>query len=155
MWLYTSNVGLDLQDSGTPNIGVLISRLGSSSVSQHQYFGASSTESSTLCIQRLYTRRTPGCFTKMLEDLNSEPLEVRKRYDRLSTLYRIEHNLVIIPTNRYLNHSDCRTKGPVKFFPGENHQHDLPKFLSKDSQRPEQTPSRVVWKNSGYCFGSD
>ena len=63
-----------------------------------------------------FTSSTPGCVTKMLNDLNWEPLEVRRRHDRLSMLYKIQHNLVDIPTDRYLQVSDSRTRGPAKFF---------------------------------------
>ena len=63
-----------------------------------------------------FTSRTPGCVTKMLNDLNWGPLKVRRRHDRLSMLYTIQHNLVDIPTDRYLRVSDRRTRGPAKFF---------------------------------------
>ena len=63
-----------------------------------------------------YSSRVPGCVTKMLEDLNWEPLEAQRRHNRLSMLYRNQHNLADIPINRYLNRSDIRTRGPVKFF---------------------------------------
>ena len=39
-----------------------------------------------------YLTRTPGCITKMLNDLEWEPLEVRRRHDRLSMLYGMHHN---------------------------------------------------------------
>ena len=63
-----------------------------------------------------FTSRTPGCVTKMLNDVNWEPLEVRRRHDRLSMRYKIQYNLVDIPTDRYLRVSDSRTRGPAKFF---------------------------------------
>ena len=53
-----------------------------------------------------YTSRTPGCVTKMLDDLKWEPLEARRRHDRLSMLYRIQHGMVDIPADRYLRPSD-------------------------------------------------
>ena len=40
-----------------------------------------------------YSTRTPGCVTKMLDDLEGEPLEVRRRHDRLSMLYRTQHTV--------------------------------------------------------------
>ena len=49
-----------------------------------------------------YHSRTPGYVTKMIDDLNWEPLEVRRRLEQLGTLYRIQHNLVDIPIDRYL-----------------------------------------------------
>ena len=42
----------------------------------------------------------------MLDDLKWEPLEVRRRPDKLSMLYRMQHNLVDIPANRYLRRPD-------------------------------------------------
>ena len=63
-----------------------------------------------------FSTRTPGCVTKMLDDLEWEPLEVRRRHDRLCMLYRMQHNLVIIPANRYLSPSDSRTRGTIKFY---------------------------------------
>ena len=62
------------------------------------------------------TSRTPGCVTKMLNNLNWEPLEVRCRHDRLNMLYKIQHNLEHIPTDKYLRVSDSPTRGPAKFF---------------------------------------
>ena len=70
------------------------------------------------CVCNDFTSRTPGCVTKMLNDLHWEPLEVRRRHDRLSMLYKIQHNLVDIPTDRYLRVSDSRIRGPAKFFQG-------------------------------------
>ena len=63
-----------------------------------------------------FTSRTPGCVTKMLNNLNWEPLKVRRKHDRLSMLYKIRHNFVDIHTDRYLRVSDSRIRGPAKFF---------------------------------------
>ena len=68
------------------------------------------------CACNDYHSRTPGCVTKMIDDLTWEPLEVRRRHERLGMLYRIQHNLVDIPIDRYLQVSDSRTRGPTKFF---------------------------------------
>ena len=42
-----------------------------------------------------YQSRTPGCVTKMLDDIKWEPLKDRRRLDRLSMLYRMQHCLII------------------------------------------------------------
>ena len=81
-----------------------------------------------------YSTITPGSVTKMLDDLEWEPLEVRRRHDRLSMLYRMQHNLVDIPANRYLSSSDSRTRGTVKFF----QENLLQLLLPKDCKRMEQ-----------------
>ena len=59
-----------------------------------------------------YHSRTPGCVTKMIDDLNWEPLEVRRRHERLCMLYRIYHYLVDILIERYLQVSDSNTRNP-------------------------------------------
>ena len=63
-----------------------------------------------------YHSGTPGCVTKMIDNLNWEPLEVRRRHERFGMLYRIQYNLVDIRTDRYLQVSDSHTRGPAKFY---------------------------------------
>ena len=58
-----------------------------------------------------YHSRTPGCVTKMVENLNSEPLTSRRKTNRLSMLYGIQHGLVDIPKEKYLHSSDSITRG--------------------------------------------
>ena len=58
-----------------------------------------------------YHSRTPGCVTKMTENLNSEPLTSRRKTNRLSMLYGIQHGLVDIPKEKYLHSSDSITQG--------------------------------------------
>ena len=41
--------------------------------------------------------RTPGCVTKMVENLYWEPLTARRKTNKLSIMYRIQHGLVDIP----------------------------------------------------------
>ena len=89
--------------------------LGSLSIDQSQSFGAVQRKAAHYVCND-YTSRTPGCVTKMLSDLRWEPLEVRRRHDRLCMLYRIQHSLVDIPIERYLQVCDSRTRGPAKFF---------------------------------------
>ena len=92
-----------------------------------------------------FSSRTPGCVTKMLDDLNWEPLEVRRRHNRLSMLYRIEHGLVDIPGNRYLSRSDCRTRGSGKFFQERitNSTYSI-SFFPRTARDWNRLPSRVV-----------
>ena len=92
-----------------------------------------------------YSTRTPGCVTKMLDDLEWEPLEVRRRHDRLSMLYRMQHNLVDIPANRYLSSSDSRTRGTVKFFQERISDTTYSNsFYPRTAREWNKLPSRVV-----------
>ena len=91
-----------------------------------------------------YSTRTPECVTKMLDDLEWEPLEVR-RHNRLSMLYRMQHNLVDIPANRYLSSSDSRTRGTVKFFQERISDTTYSNsFYPRAAREWNKLPSRVV-----------
>ena len=46
-----------------------------------------------------YYDRTPGCVSKMVSDLGCESLQYRRRVNRLTTLYKIQHGLVKIDTD--------------------------------------------------------
>ena len=63
-----------------------------------------------------YTSRTPGCVTKMIEDLQWDTLENRRQQARLQLLFKIHHGLVDIPATEYLKTSDARTRGGHRFF---------------------------------------
>ena len=92
-----------------------------------------------------YSTRTPGCVTKMLDDLEWEPLEVRRRHDRLSMFYRMQHNLIDIPANRYLSSSDSRTRGTVKFFQERISDTTYSNsFYPRTAREWDKLPSRVV-----------
>ena len=68
------------------------------------------------CVYNDYHGRTPGCVTKMVQNLNWTPLTARRKTNRLSMLYRIQHSLVDIPKEKYLHSSDPRTRGQHRFF---------------------------------------
>ena len=46
-----------------------------------------------------YYDRAPGCVSKMVSDLGWEPLQHRRRVDRLTTLFKIQHELVELDTD--------------------------------------------------------
>ncbi|XP_072041092.1 uncharacterized protein [Amphiura filiformis] len=46
--------------------------------------------------------RTPGTVTKLLSDLDWQSLQHRRQVARLALLYKINNNLVDIPSDRYL-----------------------------------------------------
>jgi hypothetical protein len=53
----------------------------------------------------------------MVQQLQLEPLQVRRVKIRLILLYRIQHGLVAIPAETYLVAGDTRTRGEHKFRP--------------------------------------
>ena len=53
-----------------------------------------------------YSTRTPGCVSGKVNRLQWESLETRRRNHRLTMLYRIQHGLVDIHPDSYLQQSD-------------------------------------------------
>ena len=63
-------------------------------------------------VHSAYTERSPGCVTKMVQELGWEPLEDRRTSARLSMLFKIHHNLVEISgASEALQLSNARTRG--------------------------------------------
>ena len=58
----------------------------------------------------------PGRVTYMFDNLNWEPLEVKRRHERIGMLCRIQYSLVDTFTDRYLQVSGSCTRGSTKFF---------------------------------------
>ena len=65
-----------------------------------------------------YRTRTHGCVTQMLDNLKLEPLEDRCRRDRLSMFYKMQHDLVGIPSDMPVR--DSRTRGPDSRMRGQS-----------------------------------
>ncbi len=57
-----------------------------------------------------YRDRTPGCVTRMLNDLQWESLATRRLHNRLLMLFRIQNGLVDIDSSQYLTPSS-RSRG--------------------------------------------
>jgi hypothetical protein len=62
-----------------------------------------------------YRDRTPGCVEKMMNDLRWQPLEVRRKTNRLAFLHKINNGLVDININDFVRRSDPRTRGAQRF----------------------------------------
>ena len=63
-----------------------------------------------------YTTRTPGCVTRMQGELGWDTLQKRRLDSRLSMLYRIDHQLVDVKKETYLQSGDSKTRGSHKFY---------------------------------------
>ena len=68
-------------------------------------------------VTRNYHDRHPGSVTQMVQQLQWEPLQVRRVKIRLVLLHKIQHGLVAIPAETYLVPGDTRTRGEHKFRP--------------------------------------
>ena len=63
-----------------------------------------------------YTDRTPGCVTKMVQDLGWVSLEHRRYISRLMMLFKIHHQIVEVSgATEALQLNDSRTRGSHRF----------------------------------------
>ena len=62
-----------------------------------------------------YYDRTPGCVSKMVSDLGWESLQHRRRMDRLTTLYKIQHGLLELDTDVVRPGDKC-TRGQHRLY---------------------------------------
>lgn len=65
-------------------------------------------------VKNQYTDRTPGCVTEMVNSLGWEPLHHRRYIARLSMLFKINNNIVVVPESP-LQQGDQRTRGSCRF----------------------------------------
>ena len=94
-----------------------------------------------------YSTRTPGCVTGMVNKLQWESLETR-RNDRLTMLYRIQHGLVDVHPDSYLQQSRGTSSLPRK-----NWDRDLQLFLlPKNNQGLEHA---TIWDSISADTGGN
>ena len=60
--------------------------------------------------------REPGSVTTLLQELGWETLQARRKHKRITTLYKIEHNIIHIPLDQYSIHNTrCSRKHNSQF----------------------------------------
>ena len=60
--------------------------------------------------------RESGSVTKLLQELGWETLQTRRTYKRITTLYKMEHNIIDIPLDQYIKHNTrCSRKHNSQF----------------------------------------
>ena len=63
-----------------------------------------------------YYSREPGSVTKLLQELGWESLQTRRKYKRITTLYKMENNIIDIPLDQYIMHNTrCSRKHNSQF----------------------------------------
>jgi len=61
-----------------------------------------------------YQDTSPGCVTSLLDKLQWEPLEQRRKKQNMVMCYKIQHNLIDIDPGKYYSAGDNRTRGSHK-----------------------------------------
>ena len=102
-------------------------------------------------IQRQATRfcinnysREPGSVTKLLQELGWETLQTRRKSKRITTLYKMEHNIIDIPLDQYTKHNTrCSRKNNSQFLQIRNSSntfgHSFPLLQLKNGMLYRQT----------------
>ena len=67
-------------------------------------------------VHSAHTDRTPGCVTKMVQDLGCESLEHRRYISQLMMIFKIHHQIVkVSAATEVLQLNDTRTRGSHHF----------------------------------------
>lgn len=83
--------------------------------------------------------RTSGCVTSMVNNLQWDSLQNRRRKARLVNFYKITHDLIAIPADRFLTKADSRTRGGHRYRPIQ---------ATKDSFKFSYIPRTITdWNN--------
>ena len=93
-----------------------------------------------------YSTRTPGCVSNMVNQLQWDSLETRRRSDRLKMLYKIQHGLVDIQPDSYIQQGDRRTRREHRLYQerigNEIYNHSFfPRTIRDWNTLPSQTTS--------------
>jgi hypothetical protein len=72
-----------------------------------------------------YWEKTPGCVTRMLDQLQWVCLERRRQNIRLAMMYRIVHGQVDINKELYMRTADNRTRGQTRYYQERINNNDL------------------------------
>jgi hypothetical protein len=96
------------------NLGIYLLNMGPMELRKHP---TSRESTKARFATRNYHDRHPGSVTQMVQQLQWEPLLVRRVKIRLVLLYKIQHRLVAITAEIYLVPGDTRTRGEHKFCP--------------------------------------
>ena len=83
--------------------------------------------------------REPGTVTQLLKDLQWDTLQTRRKINRLSIIYKMEHNLIDIPLDHYIQHntkSSC--KHDSQFLQHRiRYKHMMQTYLETASSQPQ------------------
>ena len=63
-----------------------------------------------------FSERNPECVTHLVNNLGWETLESRRKKDRLTTLFKIQHRLVDMDTGAILRPNDRHTRGQQRLY---------------------------------------
>ena len=92
-----------------------------------------------------YHDRAPGCATRMVSDLGWEPLQHRKRVERLSTLYTIQRGLVATDTDDIIRPATKRTRCQQRLYqPAATVSVYKNSFLPRTTQKWNTLPTSFI-----------
>ena len=98
--------------------------------------------------------REPGSLTKLLQELGWETLQMRRKSKRITTLYKIEHNIIDIPLDQYIKHNTrCSHKHSSQFLQIRHSSNTFGhSFFPTTAKEWNALPSNIISSNSIESF---
>ena len=98
--------------------------------------------------------REPGSVTKLLQELGWETLQARRKHKRITTLYKMEHNIIDIPLDQYIIHNTrCSRKHNSQFLQIRHSSNTFGKsFFPTTAKEWNALPSDIISSSSIESF---
>ena len=98
--------------------------------------------------------RGPGSVTKLLQELRWEILQTRRKSKRITTLYKMEHNIIDIPLDQYIKHNTrCSRKHNCQFLQIRHKSNTFGhSFFLTTAKEWNTLPSNIISSNSIESF---
>ena len=98
--------------------------------------------------------REPGSVTKLLQELGWETLQARRKHKRITTLYKMEHNIIDIPLDQYIIHNTrCSRKHNSQFLQIIHSSNTFGKsFFPTTAKEWNALPSDIISSSSIESF---
>ena len=103
-------------------------------------------------ITRDYKSRVEGCMTRMLRELELQPLQERRRNNRLQFMHKVVEGLVpAIPSEKYITFSKRKRQAKTKTFDDYIQQGEITSNISKNTKTLLTPTSKTnQYKNSFF-----
>ena len=98
--------------------------------------------------------RCKHCCHELLQELGWETLQARRKHQRITTLYKMEHNIIDIPLDQYIIHNTrCSRKHNSQFLQIRHSSNTFGKsFFPTTAKEWNALPSDIISSSSIESF---
>ena len=92
--------------------------------------------------------REPGSVTNLLQELRWGTLQTRRKAKRITTFYKMEHNIIDIPLDQYIKHNThCSSKHNSQFLQIRHSSNTFGhRFFPTTAKEWNALPSNIIFK---------